>query len=198
MPTRATSETEAPARIRLVAGLGNPGPAYAGTRHNLGFMILDEFARRRGLGFRKEGQALRAAHAGVVLLKPQTFMNVSGSAVQAAMTRQRIRPQELLVVHDDLALPLGRLRFRFGGSAGGQRGVQDVIARAGKDFWRLKLGIGGTPEGWETSNWVLSRFRQDEQPLLRQVVTKAADALEHALERGPDSAANEFNGLVLV
>lgn len=124
-------------------------------------------------------------------------MNNSGLAIQAALARHGVRPEELLVVHDDLDLDLGRLRLRFGGSSGGQRGVQDTLSRIGKDFWRLKLGISAPPAGWETANWVLSRFSAEEQDLLAQVVSTGADAVEHVLTHGPHSAANHFNGLRL-
>ena len=183
--------------IRLVVGLGNPGPRYARTRHNLGFMVLDELAGRSGTGFRKDGQSESASFGNVQLVKPQTFMNLSGAAVLAQLTKRGIRREEILVVHDDLDLELGRLRFRLGGSSGGQRGVQDIMNRLGKEFWRLKLGISGTPAGWETANWVLSRFREDEAALLAEVVSSAADAVQHALSHGPESAANTFNGLRL-
>lgn len=184
-------------RPQLIAGLGNPGVRYARTRHNLGFMVLDELARRDGGRFRRSGQFETVKAFGAELIKPQTFMNLSGAAIQAALTRSGVKPQGLLVVHDDLDLDLGRLRFRSGGSSGGQRGVQDTIARLGKEFWRLKLGISGTPAGWETANWVLSRFREDEQELLATVINTAADAVQHALEHGLESAANRYNGLDL-
>lgn len=184
-------------RPRLIAGLGNPGVRYARTRHNLGFMVLDELVHRAGSSFRRNGQNETAKAFGVELIKPQTFMNLSGAAIQSALSRSGARPPELLVIHDDLDLDLGRLRFRSGGSSGGQRGVQDTINRLGKEFWRLKLGISGTPAGWETANWVLSRFRPEEQELLDQVISQAADAVQHALEHGLDSATNRYNGIDL-
>lgn len=179
--------------IKLAAGLGNPGVKYAVTRHNLGFMILDELATRAEVKFRKSGRSLGAVWNGTQLIKPQTFMNLSGTAVQGAMARGSVRPQQLLVIHDDLDLPLGRLRLRLGGSSAGQRGVQDIIKAIGNDFWRLKVGISGTPEGWETANWVLSRFRADEAGLLRSVIEVAADAVELAVLQGPEAAANHYN-----
>lgn len=181
----------------MVAGLGNPGPRYSGTRHNAGFLVLDELARRRGAAFRQERRAETCRAGGVTLLKPLTFMNLSGQAVQAALTATGTRPAGLLVVHDDLDLPLGRLRFRFGGGAGGQRGVRDIIGRVGPGFWRLKVGVSRPPDGWTAERWVLSRFRDDEQPLLAEVVDAAADALELALTRGPEAAMNAYNGLDL-
>lgn len=195
--TDAQQTAQEEARIRLVAGLGNPGARYARTRHNVGFMVLDELAGRQQQRFTKHGRAERARLPAAVLLKPQTFMNLSGSAIQAALAAHSVRPQELLVVHDDVDLPLGRLRFRFGGSAGGQRGVQDTISRIGPGFWRLKVGVSAAPEGFDTARWVLSRFRPDEQELTALVISSAADALEHCLTHGAASAANSFNGVDL-
>ena len=183
--------------MKLIVGLGNPGARYAGTRHNAGFLVMDELARRWGTAFRSGRQADAASASGVVLLKPRTFMNLSGTAVQAEMARGRIPPGELLVVHDDLDLPLGRLRLRRGGGAGGQRGVQDVIARIGPDFDRLKVGISRPPEGWAAEHWVLSRFREDEADLLAAVVRHAADAIERVRDEGWAKAVTWTNGLDL-
>lgn len=159
---------------------------------------MDELARRWGLRFKggKQAEVAQSA-AGIVLVKPKTYMNLSGAAVQGAMTRGRVHPEALLVVHDDLDLPLGRLRFKRGGGAGGQRGVQDVIARIGPDFDRLKVGISRPPEGWATESWVLSRFREDERALVERVVAAAADALERRRDDGWDAASGFANGLDL-
>ena len=159
--------------------------------------MLDALARRHALSFRGVKGAEEVRWGGVTLLKPQNFMNVSGAAVQAAMTRLRVAPAELLVVQDDLDLPFGRLRLRHGGSAGGQRGVADTIKRIGPEFTRLKVGISRPPEGWKVENWVLSRFREDEQPLLDRVVDTAADAVEVLLKEGLGAAMLRFNGLDL-
>lgn len=183
--------------IRLIAGLGNPGPRYSGTRHNAGFLVLDELARRHSFNFRKAKNAEEAKYGNIVLIKPLTLMNLSGSAVQAYSTKNGISSAQILVVHDDLDLPLGRLRFRQGGSAGGQRGVADTINRIGQDFLRLKVGIGRPPEGWKVENWVLSRFRDDEQHLLERVVHACADAIETVLQEGLEPAMNRFNGIDL-
>jgi PTH1 family peptidyl-tRNA hydrolase len=183
--------------FQLIAGLGNPGGKYASTRHNAGFMVLDELAARHDLKFRKAGRLEGALLGNTRLVKPQAFMNLSGGVIQGAITRGCVRPQQLLVIHDDLDLPLGRLRLRSGGSSGGQRGVQDTIRAIGPDFWRLKVGISGTPAGWETANWVLSRFQPGEGALLAGVISAAADAVELALQEGPEAAANRFNGLDL-
>lgn len=183
--------------FKLIVGLGNPGPQYRATRHNAGFLVLGILAARHQVSFRAGKQAEEARWNDVTLLKPMTFMNASGGAVQAAMTRLRVTPAELLVVQDDLDLPLGRLRLRVGGSAGGQRGVADTIRRIGPEFARLKVGISRPPEGWKVENWVLSRFREDEQPLLELVLDHAADALELALREGLEAAMGSYNGLNL-
>lgn len=183
--------------MRLVVGLGNPGPRYAGTRHNAGFLVLDELARRHAATFRsgRDGQEARLGR--VRLLKPGTFMNLSGTAVQAAATRGGVRPEEIVVVHDDLDLPLGRLRVRVGGGAGGQKGVRDIIDRLGPGFARIKVGIGRPPPRWSVENWVLSRFADDEAELLARTVDAATDGLEALLRDGPEAAAARINGLDL-
>ena len=183
--------------IKLIVGLGNPGPRYQNTRHNAGFLVLDQLARRRALTFRKLKQAEEVRWGAVRLLKPLTFMNASGGAVQAAMTKQGLAPPEVLLVHDDLDLPLGRLRFKTGGGAGGQRGVADTVSRVGKDFHRLKVGVSRPPEGWKVENWVLSRFREEEQDLLSRVIEQAVDGLELMLKEGLEVATNRINGLDL-
>ena len=183
--------------MRLVVGLGNPGPKYTGTRHNAGFLVVEEFARRHGAAFRSGRHGEEARVGWARLLKPTTFMNRSGVAVQAAATRNGVPPEETLVVHDDLDLPLGRLRIRTGGGAGGQRGVRDVIDRIGPGFCRLKIGIDRPPPEWPVERWVLSRFRDDEASLLEQVVRAGADAVQRIVDEGPVAAANHVNGIDL-
>ncbi|MEJ2359707.1 MAG: aminoacyl-tRNA hydrolase [Deinococcales bacterium] len=183
--------------MRILAGLGNPGPRYRGTRHNAGYLVLDELARRWGATFRRARDADEARAHDLWMLKPRTFMNLSGRAVQAALTRAGLPPAELLVVHDDLDLPLGRLRLRRGGGAGGQRGVRDIIERLGPDFTRLKVGISRPPEGWTAERWVLSRFAEGERSVLDAVVSAAADTVEILLDRGHEAAMNHVNGVDL-
>src|SRR5690606_35170544 len=134
----------------------NPGPEYAWTRHNAGFFVVDRLASHWGVKFRRERQSdvARVPTHDTVLLKPRSYMNVSGGPVQAALTRERARLDDLLVVHDDLDLPLGRLRLKVGGGAGGQRGVKDIADRLGPDFARLKVGISRPPAGWDAQRWV--------------------------------------------
>ncbi len=181
----------------MLAGLGNPGPRFRDTRHNAGYLVVDEVARRRGATFRREREAQAARDGQLLLIKPTTFMNLSGRAVQAALTRIGAHPDELLVIHDDVDLPLGRLRFKHGGGAGGQKGVKDIIGRIGPGFLRLKIGVSRPPPGWATDAWVLSRFRADEAALLGRVVGAAADAVEDLLRAGLEGAMNRANGLDL-
>lgn len=183
--------------LKLVAGLGNPGVRFRGTRHNAGFLVLDELAGRHRLTFRKSRGAAEAKLGDVVLLKPLTFMNLSGRPVQARASRLRLHPEAILIVHDDLDLPLGRLRFKVGGGAGGQKGVADIISRLGPDFARLKVGIGRPPVGVQAEEWVLSKFGADEGALLGRVVQAAAEAVELALAEGVEMAMNQVNGLDL-
>lgn len=183
--------------MRLIVGLGNPGPRYAETRHNAGFLAVDAYARRHAVTFRtgRHGDETRVGN--VRLLKPGTFMNLSGSAVQAIATRNGIAPEDILVVHDDLDLPLGRLRIREGGGAGGQKGVRDIIDRIGPNVVRLKIGIGRPPARWTTENWVLSRFMPEERDLLADVIDAASDAIERIVRDGPGAAANVVNAMNL-
>lgn len=183
--------------MRLLVGLGNPGPRYRDTRHNAGYLVLDELARRFGVRFRASATSDTARHGRLVLVKPRTFMNLSGQAVQGELTRARAHPDELLVIHDDLDLPLGRLRFKQGGGSGGQKGVADIQRHLGPAFLRLKLGIDRPPAGWSTEHWVLSRFRPEESALLERVVRAAADAVEVLLSAGVEEAMNRANGVDL-
>ncbi|MBX3143202.1 MAG: aminoacyl-tRNA hydrolase [Trueperaceae bacterium] len=183
----------------LIAGLGNPGPRFTGTRHNAGFLVVDELAARWGGKFRRIGasEVLRVGHKGAMLIKPQTFMNLSGGAVQAALSKERAPLDDLLVIHDDVDLPLGRLRFKQGGGAGGQKGVKDVIDRLGPDFLRLKIGVGRPPDGRGTDNWVLGRFAPEERQVLADVIAEAADAVETLLTLDLETAMNRANGIDL-
>ncbi|HZW86116.1 MAG TPA: aminoacyl-tRNA hydrolase [Gallionella sp.] len=171
--------------IRLIVGLGNPGSEYATTRHNAGFWWLDELAQKQNLHFKHEakfhGLATRTQLHGheVLLLKPQTFMNVSGRAVAALAQFYKITPAEMLVVHDELDLSPGVARLKMGGGHGGHNGLKDIIAHLGsKDFWRLRLGIGHPGVAAEVSDFVLNNPRREERELIEQ-------AMQHALEIVP-------------
>lgn len=181
--------------LRLLVGLGNPGKRYAHSRHNAGFLVLEHLAAQASLSFRSAGQAEYSRWGHYLLLKPQTFMNLSGNAVLPYMQRHSLQPRQVLVVHDDLDLPLGRLRFKRGGGAGGQKGVAHIAACIGADFYRLKLGIGRPPPRWTVEHWVLSSFTEQEQALLTLVQEHACKAITMALESDVDKAANYYNGL---
>lgn len=185
---------------RLVVGLGNPGSRYEGTRHNLGFRVVDALARRWRAGPWRESAGCLAAEAEprgvrVLLAKPQGYMNRSGDGV-AALTGGAGRPPpgRLLVVHDDLDLPLGSLRVRLRGGAGGHNGVRSIAASLGTgEFLRLKVGIGRPPDGCPADEYVLSGFLPEEAPLLPAIVARAGDAVEAVLFEGPGAAMNRFH-----
>ena len=168
--------------IRLIVGLGNPGPEYEATRHNAGFWWVDEFARAHGASFRADnkfhGLVARSALHGheVHLLKPQTFMNVSGRSVGALAQFYKIEPVNILVVHDELDLPPGSTKLKLGGGHGGHNGLKDIIAHLGtRDFWRLRIGIGHPGERADVSNFVLNAPRKEEQELIDGALQRAQD-----------------------
>lgn len=183
----------------VIAGLGNPGAQYAQTRHNLGYEVLDLLAKRLGSSFRirVRGQHAMAQVGGrsVLLVKPTTFMNLSGPAVAPLLRRNGLPPASLLVIHDDLDLPAGRVRVRRGGSAGGHRGVQSIIDALGTpEFNRLKIGIGRPPVGVDPVDFVLFRPTPNERALFNAAIDLAAQACEVWLADGIDAAMNAFNG----
>lgn len=184
----------------LIIGLGNPGKKYADTRHNVGWGVLDELAQRHGLSFDKtEKKSLTAngmiAGKRVLLAKPQTFMNLSGEAVRGLVDFYKIEIDQILIVADDLDIPLGTLRLRKSGGAGGQGGVKNVIQHLGtRDFSRVRFGIGRPPGKMQPKDYVLQVFRGDDVILAREVVDKAADAVEVWLNEGMDAAMTVFNG----
>jgi|TARA_B100000959_G_scaffold287478_1_gene372641 PTH1 family peptidyl-tRNA hydrolase len=181
---------------RLVVGLGNPGKDYAGTRHNVGFEVLGRLAAAAGLSFQREkkwqAEACRTPE-GLLLLKPQTYMNLSGRAVAAAARFYKIPAEKVLVVYDDVALPLGQQRFRMTGGSGGHNGIQSLIIELGsRDFPRLKIGIGGVP-GSRLTGHVLGRFREEEREVAEKALASAVDAVQVALSEGVSKAANRYN-----
>lgn len=186
-------------KIRLVVGLGNPGPEYKDTRHNAGFMVVDLLAAELGAGrWRARCRSLVAeAFAGgekVVLAKPQTFMNKSGEAVAPLLRWFGLEPSDLLVVCDDLDLPLGRIRIRKKGGDGGHRGLKSVIAALGSgDFARLRVGIGRPGPEKDVVEWVLERFTAEERPFLEDSLARAVQAGLAVLEAGIEEAMNRFN-----
>lgn len=181
--------------MRLVVGLGNPGPEYAGTRHNLGFRVVEEVARRRALRSWSPLCAALVARGGDLLLaRPQTFMNRSGLAVRCLAEREEMGPAEILVVFDDLALPLGRLRLRAGGGSGGHRGMASILEQLRSDeVPRLRLGIGPAPAGTDLADWVLAPFEEVEREAVEAAVGRGADACEAWLEEDLEQVAARFN-----
>ena len=180
----------------LIIGLGNPGRQYEDTRHNVGFMVLDRLARAEGVGFAsapKWQSHVAKLPDGTMLLKPQTFMNLSGQAVAKVARFHKWEPAELLVIYDDVALPLGALRFREQGSAGGHNGIKSLIQHFGTDvFPRLKLGIGG-PRPGEMVGHVLGTFAPDERAALENMLATALDAVHVARSQGVAIASNRFH-----
>lgn len=189
--------------MKLIVGLGNPGREYSATRHNIGFAVLSALARKNGINFDKRCCHARAgegriAGTEVILARPQTYMNLSGEAVSALMRRYRLKTSDLLVVHDDLDLPLGRIRLRAGGSAGGHNGLKSIIAATGSiEFARLKIGIGRPDNEAESRtevvDHVLSGFDSAERRIVEVAVARAVEAIETFIEYGLEAAMNRFN-----
>ena len=183
------------ARIRLVAGLGNPGPDYELTRHNIGFIVVERLAAQFGSAWEKSNKwdAASAKYGEVILVKPLSFMNRSGHPLFAIAQFYKIEPQEILVVLDDFALPLGRLRLRPNGSSGGHNGFESIIAQFGtEEIPRLRVGIGAAPSQ-ASIDYVLGRFFDEEKPLVRSTIDRAGDAVKCAIDNGLVSAMNTFN-----
>ena len=188
--------------MKLIVGLGNPGREYADNRHNIGFMCLDGVAKKNGIKLNeRQGKAKTGSgHIGgeeVTLVKPQTFMNLSGDAVAALVRKLKVEPQDILVIHDDLDLPLGRIRIREKGGAGGHNGLKSIIARLGtQEFARVRVGIGRPQEGDRTDviDYVLEDFARSEQPVIEETCQKVAEAVEVAVSDGVGTAMNRFNG----
>jgi PTH1 family peptidyl-tRNA hydrolase len=184
----------------LIVGLGNPGPKYEWTRHNCGFMVIDELARRAGKEVKApECQALTARATiggeGVMLAKPQTFMNLSGVAVAALIKKYEVTERSsVLVISDDLALPFGKIRIRAQGSAGGQKGLKSIIDKlGGQDFPRLRLGIAPDHPVNDSADFVLSEFPKKDRDALAQMVAMAADAVEAVLTTDVAKAMSKYN-----
>ena len=181
--------------IRLVVGLGNPGTEYNGTRHNVGFEVVDRLAAEWGLGWQqsKSWHAFWAKGEKAILVKPMSYMNRSGDPVQAIAHFYKIEPSEILVVLDDMALELGRLRLRPDGGTGGHNGLESVIVQFGtEEIPRLRVGIGAAPtEG--AVDYVLGRFFEEERPPAEKAVARAAEAVKCAIDNGLLSAMNQFN-----
>lgn len=186
--------------MKLVVGLGNPGPAYRGTRHNIGFAVMDELARRAGVAFETSPVSALMAKvrrpgdsAPVMLAKPLTFMNLSGEAVGGLLRYFRIEPSDLLVVVDEVQLPLGRLRAGPSGSAGGHNGLKSIIAQLGPEFARLRVGVGRGDARRDLSDHVLAAFDAGEASQVDEMTSRAADAAEAFVDQGIDAVMARFN-----
>jgi PTH1 family peptidyl-tRNA hydrolase len=185
--------------MKLIVGLGNPGSRYRGTRHNVGWEVLERLARKHGIaigedtGWAEVGRGDIGPHR-VVLARPMTYVNASGMAVQDLRRRFRVKPSDLFLIVDDLDLPLGRLRLRQKGTAGGHNGLRSVIEALGTDgFPRMRVGIGRPPGKTDAADHVLARFSAEERQMLNDALDRAVEALEVAIVDGVDVAMNRFN-----
>lgn len=185
--------------LKLIVGLGNPGDKYLRTRHNAGFWFVEELARRHGGTFRNEskqqGELARVRVAGdeLWLLKPTTFMNRSGASISSVANFYRILPGEILVAHDELDLPAGVVRLKFGGGHGGHNGLRDTSAAIGADYWRLRLGIGHPGHKDLVLDYVLQRASAADEQAIQRAVLDAADVLPMLVEQGAEKAMNRLH-----
>jgi PTH1 family peptidyl-tRNA hydrolase len=185
--------------LRIIVGLGNPGPEHQVTRHNVGFWFVDLLARRHGGEFRDyrkySGETARVAIDGqdLVLLKPTTYMNRSGLSVRQISDFYKIAPDDILVAHDELDLPVGSVRLKKGGGHGGHNGLRDTIAHIGENFWRLRLGIGHPGNKAEVIDYVLTRAPRVEEDLILEAVATAADSVPLILEQGAERAMTKLH-----
>ncbi len=186
--------------IRAVVGLGNPGRKYAGTRHNVGFEVLDLLAKRHGVSFKRSWRlgsflcTMPICDQELLLVKPQGYMNRSGDAAAGLKRRRGVAPEEMLIVVDDVDLPLGRIRLRPRGGAGGHNGLRSIFAGLGsEEFSRLRIGVGGRSREDGLVGHVLGRFDPAEQDIMREVIPRAADAVLLAVEEGVAAAMNQVN-----
>lgn len=184
----------------LIVGLGNPGRQYEGTRHNMGFDVIDCLIEKHGIpqsGVKFNAMFGKGIIGGerVVLMKPLSFMNLSGGPVQETANYFKIDPEtEIIVIYDDIDLEPGQLRIRKKGSAGGHNGIKDIIRRLGTDnFLRIKVGVGAKPKDWDLADHVLGRFANSERKLVDEAIVRAADAVEMILANGADAAMNRYN-----
>lgn len=184
----------------MVVGLGNPGEKYEFTRHNAGFLALDALAERcdvpvQKLKYRALTNTASVAGKKVLLMKPVTYMNLSGEAVGEASRFFKVPPERVLVLSDDVSLPLGKLRIRKGGSAGGHNGLKSIIQHLGTDaFPRIKIGVGGKPHpDFDMADWVLSQFSGQDRDTIEEAARRAAEAVEVLLAEGPEKAMGKFN-----
>lgn len=186
----------------IIVGLGNPGKKYEITRHNAGFLAVDYLADKHGIDIETKMFDAKIGFGSIggtdcLLMKPQTFMNLSGEAVTAAMKRYRMSPDRLLVICDDICFNVGSLRIRKNGSSGGQKGVNNIITLLGtQEFVRIKIGAGKRPEGMDTPDWVLSIFKENEMDNLNSAIAATALAVEEIINGSIDNAMSKYNRTV--
>ena len=184
----------------LIVGLGNPGQKYANTRHNMGFLTVDLLAEQKGVKlnkvkFKSAYNILSFAGCKCLVMKPQTYMNLSGESVGEAARFYKIPADHVVVISDDISLPVGKLRIRTGGSAGGHNGLKNIIQHLGTDqFPRIKVGVGAPGQaGYDVVDWVIGRPLGEDQKVLMEALDRAGDAAEVLISQGPDRAMNRFN-----
>lgn len=185
----------------VIVGLGNPGRKYAKTRHNVGFMVVDELARKYGLAFREKNDYYiaewRLENKDITIIKPTTYMNLSGTAVKKVVNEKILKnlPESLIVIHDDVDMPLGKIKIKKNGSSGGHKGVQSIIDSLGtKDFIRIKIGIGKDPYQ-DVSEYVLSPFTSEQRAKIKEKISEAVDSIVVIINEGVNKAMNIYNRL---
>ena len=186
-------------KMKIVVGLGNPGSEYSQTRHNVGFMAIDMWAEKHGVTawknkFEAQIAEIKIHNENIILVKPQTYMNLSGVAVREVVNWYKVKPEDVIVIYDDMDTTLGKIRLRKKGSSGGHNGIESILVNIGKEeFPRVRVGIGRPPSGWTVVGYVLGKFNQDEQPVVVDVINKIGLALDCWLKEGLDKAMNKFN-----
>ncbi len=185
--------------MKIIVGLGNPGIRYAGTRHNIGFSVIDELAEKYNIALDEKkhkavfGKGLIEGEK-VILAMPQTFMNLSGESVRELLDYYRCSTEDVIVIYDDIDLDIGKLRIREKGSAGGHNGMKNIIAHLGsQEFVRIRVGVGEKPKGMDLADYVLSRFAKEDLPLIRESCTKACEAVSVILAENAAAAMNRYN-----
>jgi PTH1 family peptidyl-tRNA hydrolase len=185
--------------LKLIVGLGNPGAEYARTRHNAGFWLVDELARRHDGAFRHEGKhqgelaRVRMHGEEIWLFKPMTFMNRSGGPVSSVLAFYKLASAQMLVAHDEIDLPSGTIRLKDAGGHGGHNGLRDIIAAQGDAFWRLRIGVGHPGSAQEVVDFVLTHAGKDEQRIIDETIVMGADAIEESLRVGTQIAMNKLH-----
>jgi len=183
----------------IVVGLGNPTKTYDGTRHNIGFKVIDQIAAKYGISVNENKHKAKfgKGYIGgekIILAKPQTYMNLSGESVRALMDYYKVSEDELIIIYDDTSLDVGQIRIRRKGSAGGHNGIKSIINHLGTmEFPRIKVGIGNKPPGWDLADYVLSKFKEEEKDIIKEVAMAACDAVCVIITDGINEAMNQFN-----